>query len=161
MIGYYLRVSEQELKEIVSDSSLLDDKIDSEQLDNLLDIDKSWEAIFYLLTGHPIAEEEETNPPLSWILFNENVVEGQDMGFGPACYLTIDQLRQLNKALESITKEVIRQKYNGKEMNEAGVYPEVWEEPESLDYVLDYFEQLKAFLKTAETNNMAVIMFIG
>jgi hypothetical protein len=46
-------------------------------------------------------------------------------------------------------------------MDEAGIYPEVWAEAESLDYIIDYFGQLKEFYKTAEKENKAVITFVN
>lgn len=129
MIGNLFRVTTKELDEILEDSSLLENKVyseDSDSMNNLLDLDKSWEAIFYLLTGHSVAEIEEAKPPLSWALFSGQVIdEGQDMGYGPAHYLTADQVGQLNKELDKITSEDLRKKYNGKKMNEAGIYPEV------------------------------------
>jgi hypothetical protein len=164
MIGNLFRVTPKDLEEILKDSSQLENKVDSEDSDSmndLLGIDKSWEAIFYLLTGHPVAEIEDAKPPLSWALFSGQIVdEEQDMGYGPAHYLTSEQVKQLNKELDMITSDHLRRKYDGKKMNAAGIYPQVWDEPESLDYVLDNFEQLKAFYKTAERENKAVITFI-
>jgi hypothetical protein len=165
MIGNLFRVTTKELDEILKDSSILQNKLDSAYGDNagnFLDIDKSWEAIFYLLTGHPLAEIEEAKPPLAWILFSGQLVdEQQDMGYGPACYISTEQVSQLSKALDGVSLEDLRQKFDGKEMNRAGVYPEVWDEPESLEYVLSNFEQLKDFYKIAEKEKMAVITFIS
>jgi hypothetical protein len=67
----------------------------------------------------------------------------------------------LNKELDKLTTDELRQKYNGKQMDEAGIYPEVWAEAESLDYIIDYFGQLKEFYKTAEKENKAVITFVN
>lgn len=165
MIGNLYRVSTKDLKEILHDSSLLENMIYSENgssITDLLDVDKSWEAIFYLLTGHPVAEIEDTKPPLSWTLFSGQLVdEGQDMGYGPAHYITAEQVKQLNRELDKITSDDLRQKYDGKKMNDAGIYPEVWDEPESLDYVLDNFEQVKEFYRMAEKENKGVITFIN
>jgi hypothetical protein len=165
MIGNLFRVTTKDLNEILKDSSLLETKVyseDSSNANDLLDLDKSWEAIFYLLTGHGIAEIEDAKPPLSWILFSGQIIdEEQDMGYGPAHYIDADQVKLLNKGLDKIALDDLRQKYNGKKMDEAGIYPEVWTEAESLDYLLDYFGQLKAFFKTAENENKAVITFVN
>jgi hypothetical protein len=165
MIGNLFRVTAKDLKEILNDSSLLENKVYSDgndSMNDLLDIDKSWEAIFYLLTGHPVAEIEEAKPPLSWTLFSGQLVdENQDMGYGPAHYLTPEQVKQLNQELDKISIETLRKKYDGKQMNDEGVYPEIWDEPESVDYVLENFEQLKEFYRTAERQNMGVITFIN
>ena len=165
MIGNLFRVTTKDLQEILKDSSLLEAKVYSEDSDNandLLDLDKSWEGIFYLLTGHGIAEIEAAKPPLSWTLFSGQIIdEEQDMGYGPAHYISSDQVQQLNKELDKVTIDELRQKYNGKQMDEAGLYPQVWAEAESLDYIIDYFGQLKEFYKTAEKENKAVITFIN
>jgi len=165
MIGNLFRVTTNDLEEILKDSSVLENKVYSEDSDNmndLLDLDKSWEGIFYLLTGHGIAEIEDAKPPLSWTLFSGQIIdEEQDLGYGPAHYINADQVKELNTALDKITIDDLRKKYNGKEMNEAGIYPEVWDEAESLDYVLDYFGQLKEFYKTAEKENKAVVTFVN
>lgn len=164
MIAYLVRVTSEELAEILHDSSALESKVGAQGSDSgdILDIDKAWEAIFYLLTGHPLAEIEEAKPPLSWSLFSGQFVdENQDMGYGPAHYLTTDQVSQLNRALDKITRDDLRQRYDGPAMNQAGVYPEGWDEPESLDYVLDYFDQLKDFYKIADKESNAVITFIS
>lgn len=93
MIGSLFRVTTEDLEMILNNSSLLEEKVyDSadKYKDDILEIDKSWEAIFYLLTGHPVAEMEEAKAPLSWVLFSGQVVdEAQDMGYGPAQYLTL------------------------------------------------------------------------
>jgi hypothetical protein len=165
MIGNLFRVTTKDLEEMLEDSSLLEEKLYSDGPDTvnkLLDIDKSWEAIFYLLTGHPVAEIELAKPPLSWTMFSGQLIDGeQDLGYGPAHYITTEQVRQLNTELDNVSVENLRQRYDGKEMNEAGIYPEIWEEAESIDYVLDNFEELKRFYKIAEEESKAVITFIN
>jgi hypothetical protein len=165
MTGNLFRVTAKDLEEFLKDSSLLNTKVYSEDSDSendLLELDKSWEAIFYLLTGHRIAEIEDAKPPLSWILFSGQIIdEEQDMGYGPAHYIDSGQVKQLNKELDKITIGEVRQRYNGKQMDEAGVYPEVWSEEWALDYLINYFELLKDFYKTAEKENKAVITFIS
>jgi Domain of unknown function (DUF1877) len=165
MIGNLFRVTTKELEEILSDSSILESKVysqDSSSANDLLDIDKSWEAIFYLLTGYPVAEIENVSTTLSWTLFSGQVVdEEQNMGYGPAQYITSEQVKELNIELEKFTREDLQRKYDGKKMNEAGVYPQVWDETESLEYALDNFELLKKFYRTAEKENKAVITFIN
>lgn len=165
MIGNLFRVTTKDLDEILNDSSILENKVYSEESSNandLLDIDKSWEAIFYLLTGYPVAEIDNVNTPLSWILFSGQVIdEEQNMGYGPAQYITSEQVKQLNIELKKFTRKYLQQKYDGKKMNEAGIYPQIWDEEESLEYALDNFELLKEFYQTAERENKAVITFIN
>jgi hypothetical protein len=165
MTGTLFSVPMKDLEEILCDSSLLEHKICSENtetMSNLLDLDKSWEAIFYLLTGHPVVQIGEPQHILSWTLFSGQIVdEEQDLGYGPAHYLTTEQVRKLNAELDKISYESLMLKYDGKAMNDAGIYPEVWDHSDSLDYVLFNFEQLKHFYKLAEAENRGVISFIN
>ncbi len=166
MIANYLRVSNTELLTYLEDSSKLEDRIYSENDnfndENLIDIDKSWEGIFYVLTGKPIAEIENASTPLSWILYGPKEIDSdQDLGYGPATYTTIEQTKEINLALQVITEESIKENYDGKKMNQDGVYPEVWEEEESMNYLIENFNLLKDFYTKAANENEAVIVFVN
>jgi Domain of unknown function (DUF1877) len=165
MIGNYLRVTNEELQEYLKDSSKLESRVyderDSED-PNLLDVDKSWEAIFFLLTGQSLASSDEAVPPFSWILLGSNEIDpDQDMGYGPATYTTAEETKDLSAAINKISTDEIKSRYNGSEMNKAGIYPEVWTESESAEYLFGNFNSLKDFYTTASTNNQAVIIFIN
>jgi Domain of unknown function (DUF1877) len=165
MIGNYLRVSEEELKEFLNDSSKLDERVfnESDEADpNLIDIDKAWDGIFYLLTGKTLDTYSEATLPLLWISFPPNEIDPDlDMGYGPACYTTPEQTKELSAVLNTITIEEFKSRYNGKLMMELDIYPQVWENEEGLDYLVEYFTELKTFYKTAVENNQAVIVFIN
>ncbi|MCF0059848.1 YfbM family protein [Dyadobacter sp. CY356] len=163
MIGYYLRLTETELKDVLSDSSILEEKaFEQEGQANLIDIDKTWEAIFFVLTGHGLAEIDEVIAPLSWLLLSDHVVdENQDFGYGPAYYLKPSEVRQLNEELKKVSNDDFKNRFNGVEMDKAGIYPEIWQENESLEYVTENFELLKVFFDTAAANGYAMITFIS
>ena len=47
-------------------------------------------------------------------------------------------------------------------MAEEGIYPDIWEDDENaLEYLLDYFDDLKNFYKKAVENGEAVVMFLS
>lgn len=168
MIGNMIRVSNDELNRFKQNSELLEQKVyaeDSYGQDWYLDMDKSWEAIHYLLNRKSIAETEiEGSPPtvLGRILFNDQLVDAaQDLGYGPACYLTGEQVSETNATLQKIDLEELATRYNGSEMNQKGVYPEIWDEPESKDFALDSFNDLRAFYQKAADLNEAIITFIN
>lgn len=165
MIGYLLQVSEKELEEILLDSSVLEEKAfpeDDSSPAGLMDIDKAWEAIFFVLTGHGLAEIDEVNPPLSWLLMSDHVVdEDLDMGYGPAQYITPAEVKLLNSELAKVSNDNFKDRYDGRQLDEAGIYPEIWQEENAMDYAVDYFEQLKAFYALASEKGNAVITFIS
>jgi hypothetical protein len=163
MIGNLMQVTEKDLKDILKNPSLLEDRVDADEAkDDEIDLDKAWEGIFYALTGYTLAEIEKAKPPMAWVVFGDKVVdEDLDMGYGPAQYITPDQVKQLNQELDKVTAEQLTQNYDGKKMTDHGIYPEIWEETDGLDYLLEYFAEMKAFYKRAGEANKAVISFIS
>ena len=165
MIGNYLRVTKDELENYLADSSLLEDRVydDENHNDiNLIDVDKSWEGLFFLLTGKSLATAEEASTPLLWTLTPPQEIDtDQDMGYGPATYTTIEQTKEVNDALNKISVDELRNKYNGKLMKEMGIYPEIWDNNESLEYLIEHFNTVKEFYNKAAAGNQAVIIFIN
>jgi hypothetical protein len=166
MISILVRVSNSQLASFLKESSLLEEYIDSseiEKTENLLDLDKSWDGILYLLTGHGLNTIEEAEGPFANVLFSGQIIdEDQDMGYGPAQYLTPEQVKDINGPLSAITPDDLRKKYNAEAMNENGVYPQGWEnEKEEEDYLIGYFEELKEFYATAADNGEAIISYIS
>ena len=165
MIGNYLRVTTEELESFLSDSSKLENRVyngDSHKDTGLIDVDKSWEAIFFLLTGQALATCDEASPPFSWVLLPPNEIDpDQDMGYGPATYTTAAQTKELSAAINNITDDEIKRRYDGSRMNEMGIYPECWTDDVSREYLFDNFNSLKNFLTDAANNNQPVIVFIN
>jgi hypothetical protein len=144
MIGNLLRVTKSELEDYLKDSSLLENKIydDETENENLVDIDKSWDGVIFLLTGQSFATAENN---LVRILFSGQLIdEEQDLGYGPAHYLTPEQVAELNNEISTITIADLKQKFNPKKMNELEVYPTIWDEgDDAFDYVADGFLTLQ------------------
>ncbi|MBC7884571.1 MAG: YfbM family protein [Saprospiraceae bacterium] len=165
MIGNLLRVTKTELEEILKDSSLLESKIFTEDADdespNLTDIDKAWEGIIYLLTEQTIAN---TDHPLVRVLFSGQIIdEEQDLGYGPAHFLTPEQVAELNIEISKITIADLKEKYDPKKMMELEVYPTIWEQDgdDAFDYIREYFESLQQVYSDATKNGEAIITFLN
>lgn len=162
MIGNLLRVTSSELKAYLADSSLLEDKIyDDETVDErLVDIDKAWDGIIYLLTGQ---SSETAKHHLVRVLFSGQILdEEQDLGYGPAHYLTPEQVAALNNEISTITIADLKQRFNPGKMNELKVYPTIWDEgDDAFDYVADGFSTLQRVFAVATKNGEAIITFIN
>jgi hypothetical protein len=161
MIANFLRVSESELNDYLKDSSLLADNIYSdEENSNLTDIDKSWGGILFLLTGQGL---EELEHPLTRILFSGELIdEDQDLGYGPAHYLTVLEVKEIYNEISKITPEELRGRYDAEKMEELGIYPNIWDDDqESLDYLLDSYNDVLEVYSEAVKNNQAIITFIN
>lgn len=124
------------------------------------DIDKAWDGIVYLLTGAPLHAEAGE---LYRALFNHTFIdEKQDIGYGPATYLTPEEVVYFNQKLANITAADLKLNYDAEKMMKAEIYPEIWRENASaLDYLLHYFEQLKAFYAKAAAENQAIITLLA
>ena len=165
MIGNYLSVTQEELENYLADSGLLEERIygpENHNETNLIDIDKSWEGIFFLLTGKSLANAGEAATPLQWVLMPPQIIDPElDMGYGPAFFTTIQQTKEISTALNAISTEELKTKYDGQLMLDLGIYPEIWNDSDSLEYLIEDFNTLKEFYNQAAAKELAVIVFIN
>lgn len=165
MIGNLLRVSQNELDEYLQDSSKLEQRIysgDKAEDSNRIQVDKSWEGISFLLSGPELPESKKDENPLSWILFgNKTINPDQNLGNGPAGYLTKEDVAKIQNTLQKLNIEDLRKNFDAPKMMALNVYPEIWsDEDESLEYLLEYYDLIADFYKKAAAENQAVIAFI-
>ena len=162
MIANLLRVTMSELEAYLKDSSLLEDSIYNDEADaeNLIDIDKSWDGIIFLLTGQSLATAKHN---LVRILFSGQIIdEEQDLGYGPAHYLTAEQVAELNGEISTITIADLKQRFNPEKMNELEIYPIIWDEgDDAFDYLADGFLTLQNVFADATKNEEAIITFLN
>lgn len=167
MIGNLLRVTKAELDAYLEDSSLLEDKIynddvneDEPENEKFVDIDKTWDGIIFLLTGQSLDTAEHR---FTRILFSGQLIdEDQDLGMGPAHYLTPDEVVELNNEISIITAADLKQKFNPEKMNELQIYPSIWDEgDDAFDYLIEGFLSVQYIFAEAAKNNEAIITFIN
>ncbi len=162
MIANLMRVSSKELADYLNDSSLLENRIfnDEAEDENLVDIDQSWNGLIYLLTGQ---HGENIDHPLLKVLFSDQYInEEQDLGYGPAHYLTPEQVRDLNNQISKITIAELKQKDNPEKMNALGVYPPIWDEGDSaFEFLEDGFTILQEAYSNAAEKGEAMIIFLN
>ena len=162
MIGNLLRVTKSELEDYLNESSLLEDTIydDETENENLEDIDKSWDGIIFLLTGQSFATAEHK---LVKILFSGQLIdEEQDLGYGPAHYLTPEQVADLNNEISKISLSDLKQKYDPKKMTELEVYPTIWDEgDDAFEYLAEGFTTIQNVFAEATKKGEAIITFLN
>ena len=163
MIANLLRVTQSELEDYLEDSSLLEDRIYDDEGDeqNLVDIDKSWDGIIFLLTGQNCGSTNDH--PLVEILFSEQIIDvEQNLGYSPAHYLTPKEVIELNNQISKITIADLKQKFDPEKMTELGVYPIIWDEgEEAFDYLANGFTDLQNVYAEAAKNGEAIITFLS
>ncbi len=168
MTGNLIRVSNEQLQLFKEDSSKLEKLVYSEENYNApwrIDLDKTWEAIHYLLCGSSLAETDtamDNQSKLDGVIFNHQLIdEEQDLGYGPASYHTPAQVQTISSQLNNINIAELERNYKGENLDTAGVYPQIWSEEESKEYLFDNFKTLIVFYNEAVKNQEAVLSFIN
>ncbi len=126
-----------------------------------LDIGETWHGLQYLLTGTPW----EGAPPLDFL-----VRGGEDVGDipsdeGTARVFSPAQVQALATALQQVTKQTLRARYDTAAMLAQDIYPGTWDEPETevdpLEELLSYFEELQKFVAQVAKRREALLVHIG
>jgi hypothetical protein len=122
------------------------------------DVDKAWQGIHFLLTG----TDSEGNGPLAFILHGGVRID-EEMGYGPPHGFRSAEVKEIARALETISPEALFERADQEEFQEQSIYPEIWDEPkeECVGYVTRFFGELKQFTQHAADSNRALIVFIG
>jgi len=164
MIGNYFRTDGETVNKVkCGELSLVElcyEAEDSMDSDSFLYIDKSWHAIHFVLSGEVW---DATDDPLSKVVLNGNIVNDEDMGYGPAMLLMSDELHDINKALEGFTKEWFLEQFSITDMIANEIYPVMNDEngDDFFEYIYHYFTEIVDFLKKAEQSNQCVLFFVN
>jgi hypothetical protein len=126
----------------------------------VVDIDKAWHGIHYLLTG----TAWEGNSPLNFLASGGRDVGTVEIGYGPARTLTAAETRELAGALERLDDESLRARFAPAEMMKLEIYPEIWdrdpEEDDALGYLMEYLSELRAAVNTASAQGLGLLITI-
>ncbi|WP_282297413.1 YfbM family protein [Stenotrophomonas sp. PS02289] len=123
-----------------------------------IDLDKAWHALDFLLNGGA----DTVEGPLAVAVLGGQEI-GEDIGYGPACWISAEQVAAVDAALARIPVSELRARFDGAAMDAAEIYPNIWEEEgeEGLDYILEYHADLVAFYREAAASGHAVLRFIN
>src|SRR5579863_7993210 len=120
MIGHFVSIEPAQLAELLNDSTQSVNIFlaggDVSQAN--LDIDKAWHGIHFLLTGEAWGGE----PPAALAILGGTEI-GEDIGYGPARYLSVEEVRTVAATLAATPRNVIAERYQPEAMERAGVYP--------------------------------------
>ena len=163
MIMYLLRISKQELESYIDKPDLfLENRVDDAYS---MDIDKAWGGILYLLTGKAFASgsPEDEVDSLNRIFFSAQFFdEDMDVGYGPAHYLTPEQVAGIHRKIASLTEADLKARYDTEAMNEEEeLYPSLEWNEEDFDYLYFHFQALQSFFATAASRGEAIVTFLN
>ena len=162
MIGNYRRVSETVLSAICANPDSISDFLYSEDNEHSegshLDIDKSWHAIHFLLND----SQWDGAYPLVCVVMGGECIGEQDIGYGPARYLTSQQVKEVGNAIGQIPESKLLAKFDAERMNREEIYPQGWcNSQEERDYIGQYFSTLRRFFRSASDAGDATIVYIN
>ena len=152
LIANYNCISDESLKELKglgsSEEELfetLEEWSDEDEL--LLDIDKMWDVLHFVLTGVGTDHKDDKNPLSQAVL---GVMAVEDISDYVA-YTEHNHLANIVAALDQFDIEQALESFDMKACKEAELYPKIWdydeEEEEIKDEILHDFEQMKVFYK--------------
>jgi hypothetical protein len=126
-----------------------------------LDVDKAWHGIHFLLTG----TAWEGSFPLNFIVSGGREIGDVDVGYGPARALTSDEVRRLAAALEPLTSEELKSRFDPDQMTRLQIYPEMWDrdpdEDDSLGYLIEYYTDLRDFVRRTAERGHGLLVYLN
>ena len=136
----------QELKSFYAEEDDIFEEVEdwNDEAEILLDIDKMWDALHFVLTGVSCSEPIENNA-LSEAVVGVFPIDGIE-----------EYISYIEKALETFSME---------ECKEAELYPNIWgyeeETDEIKEEIMDYFQDMKDFYKQVleEDGNVLVTIY--
>lgn len=131
-----------------------------------MDLDKAWHGLHYLLAGDDGSGDQEhpADRPELWLLFGGRPVGEEDVGYGPARFLSSADVARWAEFLASVPEDSLRARFDPPRMESLGIYPSIWDEenPEEncLGYVLTYLRELRSFTAAAAKRGEGALLFL-
>ncbi|MFC9774175.1 YfbM family protein [Paenibacillus chitinolyticus] len=159
MRGYYFALDDNLVQQIAAG----DIALKSLKIDNYpgLDIDRSWEAIHYLLCG----DISDGEPPLGYVVPLTSD-KGIDFGSFGAFSLRAEQVAEALQAMSELDEAQLRLRYDFPAMVKEEVYPleagTVSDEDEGafFDYMLQHFNEIRRFYSQTAAEGKGLIFYI-
>ena len=122
------------------------------------ELDKAWHGIHYLLTG----TADEGEPPWSFLVSGGRTVGDIEVGYGPARVFTSAETDVISKAIVPLTDDELRGRFSPADMTAKKIYPSIWSrgspDQETIGYLLEYFAQLRGFLRQAAEAKVGMVL---
>ena len=132
-----------------------DQQLPQEGLGEQISLEKAWHGLHFLLCG-----SAEPLPGEFGQAVLGGVEIGEDLGYGPARYLEPDNVRRIANALDSITVEELKKRYDPVVMEEADIYPGGWTDLENLDWLMEAFHDLITYYKSVAERGNAILLYL-
>ena len=165
MIANYQYINDEQLNCLKNFDCERNDVLDeveewNEESEMLLDIDKMWDVLLFVLTGVSSCDPIENNP-LSEAVVGVRPLEGQD---GFVAYTEKERVAEILAALEAFDMEQAMATFSMDACKKAELYPDIWdyddEEELVKEEISDYFQNMKDFYREVLEANGHVMVTI-
>lgn len=165
MIANYRYLSDNELSQIMRDSRQEEELLDlvedsTKENETLIDIDKMWDALLFVMTGFSSSEFMDDDPLREAVLGVtplENVSEY-------VAYTEHSKIAEIVQALENFDMDRALADFSMEACKKADLYPDIWdyldEEEEIKDDIRTCFVKMKNFYKKILTLKGNVLVTI-
>lgn len=149
MIANYQYISDEDLNELknIDLEDIIDKVEDLSDEDVLLDIDKMWDVLHFVLTGVDSGSPIENNYLSEAVVGTTSFDDVAEF----IAYIEKDRVLEIVNALEEFDIRTAMDVFSMKECKEVGIYPNIWDYEEDIDdikeEITDYFEMMKNFYK--------------
>jgi len=163
MIGAYVMVDPETIDKVQNGVLSVEDAIYvDEEIEDVLDIDKSWHIIHFALTGE-IDEGDGTDP-----LRNVVVMDGKYIGKHPKgsalcpMYLSLEQVADTNDALQKVSEDEFARRFRQAEWSDDVYMAPVGDDADDLmEYAAYYFGEIKGFFARATCESKCIVFYIS
>ena len=153
----------QELKSFYAEEDDIFEEVEdwNDEAEILLDIDKMWDALHFVLTGVSCIEPIKNNP-LSEAVVGVFSIDGIEEYIS---YIEKSRIKDIVFALDNFDIEKALETFSMEECKEAELYPDIWDYEEETDEIkeeiMDYFQNMKDFYKQVleEDGNVLVTIY--
>ena len=163
LIANYKYLSDKNLNELKAlytenTESITDIEKNNNDLEILLDLDKMWDALHFVLTGTSASEPIKDNRFSEAILGISPIEEVEEY----VAYTEKSRIKDILLALDNFDIEKAMESFSMEECKKANIYPDIWdyeEESEEIEEeIMDYFQNMKDFYrKILEVNGNVLI----
>lgn len=127
----------------------------------LVSLDKAWHGLHFLLTGTAWDGE----PPLNFLLAGGHELAGEGVPDTPPRTFTAAETQNIAAALEQVSAQELRDRFDPKVMMALAIYPEIWDRTphagdDPLAYLMDALTDLRAAVATAMQHGVGLLVVI-
>ena len=169
MVGCFLLVRPEVVEALLANPSRITELLEHAYEDHgkdMVDVDKAWHCLHYLLTG--TAWEGEF--PANFMIGGGTEVGDVDVGYGPARVFGTAEVAEIARLLATLRGSDLAERFDARDMERRDIYPGGhpggWSETdvssdESFGYFIGAFEDLKALVTRGAAGGSGMVAWLN